>query len=115
MAKSLFILSFFLINCSNMANQHSTEKITVIGKAMDMKAGAVILTADRQAYFIDGLSHWSPQFAGEQLEVKGDLVEINKIPKSTVDSSGARSQGSTTRTEGDIQRVIKNATWRMVE
>ncbi len=48
-------------------------KITVTGKALDAKAGAVVETADSDIYYVDGYSHWEESHYGKQVEVSGKL------------------------------------------
>ncbi|MBC7862090.1 MAG: hypothetical protein IAF38_03895 [Bacteroidia bacterium] len=48
---------------------------SIIGKAANAKAGAVIITLDEQTYYIDGVTSWSDKLNGKILKVKGKLAE----------------------------------------
>ena len=48
-------------------------KITVQGKALDAKAGAIVETEESEIYYVDGYSHWEQNFYGKQIEVSGRL------------------------------------------
>ncbi len=45
-------------NCRNFEG----PKITIIGKAVEAKAGAVIISDDKGIYYLDGLVYWDKKF-----------------------------------------------------
>lgn len=86
------------------------ESVTVEGTARDAKAGAVVLNADNEPIFVEGLESWSDEFSGKQVRVTGVLVQKQNFPSATVDASGAVSQG----TDGEqLESVLVNAKWEL--
>lgn len=88
----------------------SGKTVTIEGIARDAKAGAVVVNADNEPIFIDGLESWPAEFSGKQVRVSGVLVQKQNFPSATVDSNGAISQG----TEGEqLESVLTNAKWEL--
>lgn len=84
--------------------------VTIEGTARDAKAGAVVLNADNEPIFIDGLTSWPDEFSGKQVRVTGVLVQKQNFPSATTDASGAVSQG----TEGEqLESVLTDAKWEL--
>lgn len=80
------------------------------GTAMDAKSGAVLVTADETIVYIERLDYWPPDFIGKKVSVSGILKQKKIIPDPKVDSNGAVSQGGT----GE-QKVLEQATWKLVD
>ena len=79
------------------------KKVTLLGTSRDAKAGAVLITGDRNPIYINGLASWSADLLGKQVSVKGVLKKEKFIPDPIIDENGAISTGAT----GD-QFVLKN-------
>jgi len=53
-------------------HQHSEGKrIEVTGKALNAKAGAVVVEADQTTYYVDGLEFWGNKVYGKKVKVSG--------------------------------------------
>jgi len=79
---------------------------TVRGTARDAKAGAVIVTPDGAAIYVEGLSCWPDDVLGKPVTATGTLVTEKFIPDPRVDAKGAISQGAY-----GAQTVLKNPRW----
>ncbi len=85
------------------------KEITLIGLAVDAKAGACVLLKDDVAIYVQEWEHWEPEILGKKVSVTGTLVEKKFIPDPIIDENGAISQGA----EGS-QLVLENANWKLV-
>jgi hypothetical protein len=79
---------------------------TVRGTAQNCKAGAVIVTTDGDAVYVEGLSCWPDEVLGKPVTATGTLVHEKFIPDPQVDERGAISQGA-----HGTQTVLKGARW----
>lgn len=66
---------------------------TVQGTARDAKLGAVVVAADGQVYFVEGLDAWEPGFLGRTVRVTGVVRHKKLAPDPTVGPDGAVSAG----------------------
>ncbi|MHA2299205.1 MAG: hypothetical protein ACXAEU_15300 [Candidatus Hodarchaeales archaeon] len=80
------------------------QKVTLHGTARDAKAGAVIITSDRDVIYIKGLASWSSELTDKLISVSGILKKEKLIPNPTIDDNGAISSGAS----GD-QLVLEEA------
>jgi len=87
-----------------------TQTTVIRGKAMDSKAGAVLVTADGKVVYIEGLDYWPSNLTGKDVSVTGLLKRKKLIPDPQIGSGGAISQGSS----GE-QEVLEQATWKLAE
>ena len=83
---------------------------SVEGVAQDAKMGAVVVDAQNQPIYIQGLESWPQEFSGKQVVVTGMLVQKKYLPTATVDAGGAISQGTT---GGQLETVLTNAKWEL--
>lgn len=81
-----------------------------VGKALDAKYGAILLTSDEDVYYIDGLDYWDDSVRGLPVEVTGELTEVSDSSATNQAPSGLAVQ----RAEGP-RKVLKNATWKLAE
>lgn len=81
------------------------KEITIIGLAVDAKAGACIQLKNDVVY-IKEWDHWEPELLGKKLSVTGTPQKKKFIPDVKIDENGAISQGA----EGE-QLVLENARW----
>ena len=79
------------------------------GRARNAKAGAVVVTDDGGAFYIEDLDSWGDDVLGSEIEVRGLLVSKKHIPDPVVDADGAISQGAW----GD-QDVLRGAKWQSI-
>jgi hypothetical protein len=87
-----------------------TQNTVMLGKAMDSKAGAVLVTDDGRIVYIEGLDYWPSDLVGKSVSVTG-LVKWKKlIPDQQIGSRGTISQGSF----GE-QEVLEQAIWKLAE
>jgi len=68
----------FTFNCKN-ANDRN---IMIIGKALNEKSGAVIISNENVMYFVDGYDYWGKKYYGKKIKVTGVLVTKN-LKKNT--------------------------------
>lgn len=85
---------------------------TVEGKAIDVKAGGILMLEDGGLIYIDDLEYWPDEAVGKRVSVSGWLVEKEYVPRSKVDENGAISQGVS---GADLDTVIENPEWKIVE
>ncbi|MFT3845287.1 MAG: hypothetical protein QM725_09555 [Lacibacter sp.] len=78
-----------------------TTKITVIGKAGNSKAGAVIVTKTNKVYYIDKLDFWGKKYLGHTVKVSGVLKTFVNKRDITVQ-----------QVEGKIHLIV-NAKWSL--
>ena len=84
--------------------------VTIIGKAWNSKAGALVVADSGRSAYIEGLSGWDDDIFGKQVRVTG-ILRLKKIaPDPEVDEWGAISAGM----EG-VTKVIERACWTLIE
>jgi hypothetical protein len=84
--------------------------VTIIGKAWNSKAGALVVADSGRSAYIEGLSGWDDDIFGKQVRVTG-ILRLKKItPDPQVDEWGAVSAGM----EG-MAKVIEGACWTLIE
>ena len=124
MRKILFFTLFLIFyNCAAQRDKKNlkdttskfswmaTKDTSIIGKAFNAKAGAVIVDIYERTYYIDGLESWDEKYEGQMLKVKGRLAnktypggELPADPNKPLVQS----------MEGDMT-IITNATWSIVK
>ena len=108
----LLKLSSFAIILSCFGNNYESyncmtnKRITVIGKAENSKAEAVVVT-DSGPYFLDGVYGWDEKFEGKTVKVTGKLVIKTYKKQSTPERLIQERVGT-------IRYLIK-AKWSLVE
>lgn len=83
-------------------------QVTLRGRAMNAKGGAVLLTDSREPIYIRGLDCWPEDMLGKEIIATGTLKEEKYLPDPVVDGDGAISQGA----EGE-QLVLEDARWEV--
>ena len=69
----LFFTIFFYACNATQHQANLNKRITVIGKAVDDKEYAVVITPDHKKYFLDGVEEWETKYHGKQVIVTGTL------------------------------------------
>jgi len=88
--------------CFSTLEKH---KVTVIGKAMNAKLGAVV-ESDKGVYYLDGVTSWNKEFYEKKVKVTGRLI---------IKESDAKENGPVTaRVTGPI-KIIKKPKWTLSE
>lgn len=85
------------------------KTVTVRGIARDAKGGAVLLPANTDPIYIEGLSSWPDEVLGKEVSVTGVLREKKLIPDPYIASDGGISQGAI-----GTQMVLEKATWKRI-
>lgn len=93
----------FGTSCENLESQ----QITIIGKAMDAKAGAVVVSDDKGIYYLDGLASWDKKFYAKKVKVVGKLVIEERKKRENVKEVVQEIVGT--------KKIIKNPKWILVE
>lgn len=83
------------------------KKVTIRGKALDAKAGAVIMVEGSGPVYIEGLDSWPREAFGKAVVATGVLTTKKYIP-DPVGEDGEIRQGA----EGE-QEVLEGATWKL--
>lgn len=82
------------------------QPITIIGKALNAKAGAVVVSDKNGTYYVQGLDSWDKQFYGKQVKVSG-ILWVKKY-KKRMDSVEVQE------IKGDV-RIIQKPKWELVK
>jgi hypothetical protein len=85
------------------------KKITLIGLAVDAKAGACVMLKNKNTVYVQEWEHWDSKFFGKKVSVTGTLVEKKFILDPIIDENGAISQGGY-----GSQLVLENAKCKLV-
>lgn len=106
-----------------VSKENVGKEVTVEGKAIDRKGGAVVMNSNVEVW-IDGLSSWPEGYysggdKGKQVKVKGLLAEDNKLPVFTPEENGEIVQGIPIEKGMDIVKashrfVLKDAKWEII-
>lgn len=83
------------------------KTVTLHGKAMDAKSGAVLLVDGVRPIYIEGLDGWPREAFGKRVAATGVLVRKKYIP-DPINEDGDICQGA----EGD-QEVLEKARWKV--
>lgn len=118
--KNLFNLSFLLITVNLLAQKNSNDSIyskmstkdtVIIGKAMNAKAGGVIIDLNENTYYVEGVSSWNEKTEGKILRVTGRLAlkefAGGKLPADKSEPLVASMEGPMT--------VIVHAKWKILK
>ncbi|MEZ4773345.1 MAG: hypothetical protein R3D00_09190 [Bacteroidia bacterium] len=84
-----FILHFIPFR-SFMKEQNS---FSVTGTAQNSKAGAVVISANQEVYYLEGIDHWDEEQIGREIQVSGELVTENFGQEYLRNEKGEWSQG----------------------
>jgi hypothetical protein len=84
--------------------------ISVKGKAMNAKAGAVVTQENDHDYYIEELHAWPDSAYGKTVEVTGTLHIQTFTEEDLKDEEGNWKQGML----GD-QYIIRNAKWKLAD
>ncbi|MBI4237168.1 MAG: hypothetical protein HY696_01965 [Deltaproteobacteria bacterium] len=84
------------------------RQTTVRGVARDSKAGAIIVLAQGEVIYIDGLSEWPAELHGKQVSAHGLLKRRKYIPDPTIGPDGGIAQGAK-----GLQFVLTRARWQL--
>ncbi len=103
----IFLYISLLTNLYSTRPAGNDAKITVIGTALNAKAGAVVQTVNAGVYYLDGLNAWSKIYYGKKVKVTGQLVVEKHEPQST-DSMEVQELVGTVR-------IIKKPKWVLAE
>jgi len=101
---SIIMLSGYQHSDDNIVVIAKNKKVVIIGKALNCKAGAAVITADDTPYYLDGKEFWNKKFYGKKIKVSEALV-IFKLKKSS----------SPPAQEILEKRVIKKPKWELVK
>lgn len=98
----IFLLILFVsLSCSTMCK---TETI-ITGVALNAKNGAILVTEDKESYYIDNLDYWDDSIYGKKIIVKGTLI-IEKDSTSVDDNLITQSF----EPNAEI-KILKNIKW----
>ena len=87
--------------------QHQDGKrIEIVGKALNAKAGAIVVGADEATYYVDSLESWDRKVYGKNVKVSGILVIENPPKDDPRKPPVADIKGG--------KKTIKKAKWELV-
>jgi hypothetical protein len=97
----------FLIMSNFSSDKLENQKIEVIGKAINAKLGAVVVSDDKGVFYLYGLASWDKEIYEKKVKVTGKLVvkEWEKIKEG--EPIVATMEGS--------QKIIKRPKWILVD
>ena len=87
----IFALPVFIHGANLGGKEIKQEKITVTGKALHAKAGAVVETK-KGVYYIKGKSDWGKWY-GKKVKVTGILEKVIETKDDLVNENGEYMQG----------------------
>ncbi len=91
-----------LSGCSN------TKEITVIGKAENVKGGAIVISnSDQKMYHLDKIDFWPTNIIGKTVKVKGKLIIEEKKPVQPGQDIPQQITG--------VKRILIKPKWELVE
>lgn len=123
------ILLTVLMSCSSSKiidilsneNLHSLlgKEITIIGKASNVKLGAILNTRE-SSIWIDGRNSWSEKYCNETLEVTGTVIEKYDLPvfihkEGDPMRSGMPVPEGTNLREASRRYLLTNAKWKIIK
>jgi|SRR6185436_8728795 len=85
----------------------ATKKINVTGKALNTKAGAVVVTENAGTFFLDGIASWPDLYYNKRVEVSGKLKIVTRKKQSTELEIVAEWTGT--------RNYIKNPKWKLAK
>jgi hypothetical protein len=103
------IFKFYLFIMTLISYGNTGQKnIMVIGKAENVKGGAVVISNENQKmYHVDGLSHWDESIFGKTVKVTGKLLVKKYDPPKKGDEIKQQMVG--------IKRIILKPKWTLIE
>ncbi len=85
-------------------------RITVVGKAIEVKHDAMVQTDDGRRYSLDGVYEWGDEYYGKRVKVTGKLI-IKQYPRESITDSISMIPQQRIGT----WRIIKKPKWSLVE
>jgi len=85
-------------------NVYQDDTTAVIGKALNLKEGAIIVTKENKRFYIDGLDYWGKKYIGKIVQVTGVII----IRETKVDTNEPPSQNSS-----GIKKIITKAKFNL--
>ncbi|MHA1211165.1 MAG: hypothetical protein ACTSSH_01775 [Candidatus Heimdallarchaeota archaeon] len=70
------------------------HKVSLVGKAVNSKAGACIQLSDGNIVFIQNVPSWDDEYFKKEIIVTGKLFDKKIIPDVYVEEDGSISQGA---------------------
>ncbi|MFX1256837.1 MAG: hypothetical protein ACFFAN_03180 [Promethearchaeota archaeon] len=70
------------------------QRVTLIGTAKDAKGGAVLITAEKEPIYIEGIAFWSSNLLDKQITAIGVLKKGKFIPDPIINKDGGISTGA---------------------
>ena len=113
---TLFFFVFTVsLSCNVTRDKSNTENMdenttTIEGTAQNGKDGALVMSSNREAYYVDGLDSWDDSVHGKQVEVTGILKTETSNEENLKNEKGEWSAG----VEGE-KRILYDATWRILQ
>lgn len=98
----LYIILFILTSVKT-----ENQNITIIGKAMNAKAGAIVISDKKGMFYLEGLSSWDKKHYGKKVKVIGTLL-IEQNEKSGKDKVEVQETLGT-------KKIIKKPKWILLE
>ncbi len=89
-------------------NGLDSQRITIFGKAMDAKAGAIVISDDNGFYYLDGVDYWDKKFYGKKVKVTGILVIEKREAKQKEEEEIVQEIVGT-------KKIIRNSKWVLIE
>ena len=84
-------------------------EVIIVGIAENAKFGAVVLTSDREAYYLDGLSTWDTWVHKKKISVTGVLRTETLKAEDLKNEKGEWNQGM----EGE-RKILLGPHWELV-
>ena len=72
----VYLFKLLFLSVFNSTTLSSQDTI-IIGKAINAKFGAIVVTPDDMGYYLDKLKSWSPEFYEKKVKVTGKLVTVH--------------------------------------
>jgi hypothetical protein len=102
---TVIFLSYVLINIScTSQKEKSMDKLTVTGLAKNSKAGAIVLTADSNIYYVEGMDSWSDDVENTLVKVTGEMYTTETKAEDLKNEKGEYTQGTV-----GVKKIIKQA------
>lgn len=85
--------------------QHAkNKKVEVTGKALNAKAGAIVIGVDQIPYYLEGMEQWDRKIYGKKVRVTGTLVILR-----------SKKPNYPPAQEILVQRIIKKPKWQLIK
>src|SRR5687767_13444517 len=102
------LLKYYMYVMVMLGCNNNTSDTTIIGKAENAKAGAIVTSnKDQKIYYLDKIDFWQNNILGKTVKVTGNLIIEEKKPVPSGEDIPQQIVG--------VKRILLKPKWELVK